>query len=175
MNTMDALKYCTGCDRALERSAFHRSAAKPDGLQTRCRECRSQAGCWRRPDVAADLTFLGGPTATALAALRRERDVVLHSTYRPPTVGLDDDDVDRVYSALTTASLVTERLDGAPPNVTRLAEAHRVRLPTRTAYVVLVVTADEADMAVHRNAREAMRAVDAWAAKWGPGVSGPTA
>lgn len=60
----------------------------------------------------------------------------------PPGAGrrVGDDQVDRLYSALRRYSLVTgqHRVDAAG-EVVGVAEAHRVRLPTRTAHVVLAV------------------------------------
>lgn len=41
MATIDLLKVCTGCDRQLSIAQFSCDRSKIDGLQTRCKECRS--------------------------------------------------------------------------------------------------------------------------------------
>jgi hypothetical protein len=36
------MKHCPGCERTLPPDAFGPNARRPDGLQPKCRECRSR-------------------------------------------------------------------------------------------------------------------------------------
>lgn len=156
------LKHCAGCDPTLSRDGYHRSGAKPDGLQTSCRACRSVAGV-RRPAAKADPNFLPQEAVHALSVWRREPEVVLYSTECTADVDLDDDVLAALYSALRRDTRVTGRhavdSDG---KVTAVAEAHWARLPTRTADVVLAVTGDATEVTVHPSAREAADTVEVW-------------
>lgn len=48
-STVNAAKWCTGCDRLLPQSAFARSASRSDGLNGHCRGCLA---AWRRANRA---------------------------------------------------------------------------------------------------------------------------